>query len=150
MRITDLSLSARKQLYEKLGLEPKKKPTVKSKSTVDTENLFASQCRAHKLPMFKRQYKFAADIGRGWMFDFCWVEYKAALECEGLVVKRVNGELLVTGRHVHPAGFRGDSIKYGMAAIMGWGVLRFEQTHVKDGTAIDMAMELLKARGWRP
>lgn len=149
MRITDLSLSARKQLYEKLGIaQPNKKPVVQGDSQI--ERRFALQCRAHKLPMFKRQYKFAVDIGRGWMFDFCWPEYKAAVECEGLVVKRVNGELLVTGRHVHPAGFRGDSIKYGMAAILGWGVLRFEQTHVEDGTAIDMAMELLKARGWKP
>jgi hypothetical protein len=146
VKIGNLSLSARKQVYAKLGTGVKVRATAKPGS--DIEELFAFQCRAHSLPPYKVQYKFAAPIGRGWMFDFCWPNFQVAVECEGLVVKRVNGDLIVTGRHVHPAGFRGDSIKYGTAAILGWGVLRFERTHVKDGTAIDMTMQLLKSRGW--
>lgn len=139
MRVSDLDAETQRRLFGEV-----QKPAPSKKKS--TESIFAFQCRAHRLPMFKRDYKFAVDLGRGWMFDFAWPECRVALEVEGLVVTRVNGELRVGGRHVTPVGFKGDCIKYGTAAVLGWAVLRFEQSQVADGTAIDMTKKLLMVR----
>lgn len=142
MRASELSTDLQRKIFGDVIDKPKRDPKG------DAEITFAFQCRAHRLPMFKREYKFAADIGRGWRFDFAFVEYKAAIEVEGLVVKRVNGELVVTGRHVHPAGFRNDAEKYATAAVLGWHVLRFEQSQIGSGVAIDFTVQLLRSKGW--
>jgi very-short-patch-repair endonuclease len=143
VRASELSADLQRKIFGEVIDTPKR--DVKG----DAEKAFAFQCRAYRLPMFKREYKFAAEaLGRGWRFDFCWPAYKAALEVEGLCVKRVNGELVTTGRHVHPAGFRADAEKYATAAVMGWHVLRFEQTQISSGVAIDFTVQLLRSKGW--
>lgn len=114
------------------------------------EDLFDFQCRAMKLPPFTRQAMFAKEIGRRWMFDFCWTRpYMLAVEIEGLVVQRMGGELVVRGRHASISGFKEDCLKYASAAVLGWTVIRFEQSQVKSGEAIDYTMRVLAARGWR-
>jgi hypothetical protein len=114
------------------------------------EDDFAFQCRAFKLPPFVRQYRFAKELGRMWQFDFAFVEYKLAVEIEGLVVKRIGGQLVTLGRHVSISGFKEDCIKYSTAAEELWTVIRFEQSQVKDGTAIDRTQRNLLKRGWKP
>lgn len=148
MHISDLNPETRRKFH--LDVEHGVEQRAPKKSRKDEAELeFAFQCRAHRLPMFKREYKFAAEShGRGWMLDFAWVDYQVALEVEGLVVRRVNGELVTSGRHVTPVGFRGDCLKYATAAVLGWSVLRFEQTQVTNGLAIDMTLQLLRAKGW--
>lgn len=125
------------------------------------EDRFDFQLRSYGLPKFERQVRFAKSIGRRWAFDFACAQYMLAVEIEGLVVQRVhiatmaNGrvvdvkpELVCRGRHASITGFKEDAIKYASAAQLGWTVLRFEQSQVKDGTAIDMTMRVLYARGW--
>lgn len=131
------------------------------------EELFASQCRAHGLPTFERQLRFAADcaaapqkkrktparrsrrIGRAWRFDFAFREHLVAVEIEGLVVKRIaGGELVVMGRHATITGIAEDMDKYNTAALLGWTVLRFRQADVKPKRALEMTMRVLAARGW--
>jgi very-short-patch-repair endonuclease len=112
------------------------------------EDLFDFQLRSHGMPKFERQVMFAKSIGRRWMFDFANDKYRVAVEVEGLVVMRVNGELIVKGRHASITGFKDDAIKYASAAILGWSVVRFEQSQVKDGTAIELTQRLLASRGW--
>lgn len=115
------------------------------------EDRFAFQCRAYKLPEFQRQCMFAKQaMGRRWTFDFCTAQYMLAVEVEGLVVRRVGKELVVGGRHASIAGFKEDCIKYASAAVLGWTVLRFEQSQIKSGEAIDFTMRTLAARGWKP
>lgn len=143
MRASELSADLQRKIFGEVVASPKRD------EKGDAEKTFAFQCRAHRLPMFKREHKFAAEtLGRGWRFDFAWLEFKVALEVEGLAVKRVNGELVTTGRHVHPQGFRNDCEKYAAAAVMGWHVLRFEQTQVNSGIAIDFTVQLLRSKGW--
>jgi very-short-patch-repair endonuclease len=113
------------------------------------EDLFDFQLRSHGLPKFERQVIFAKEIGRQWRLDFANREYRIAVEVEGLVVMRVNGELIVKGRHASISGFKEDMVKYASAAILGWTVVRFEQSQVKDGTAIELTQRLLAARGWK-
>lgn len=114
------------------------------------EELFASQCQRFRLPPFQREYRFARAIGRLWRFDFAFHEpYHLAVEIEGLVVRRLAGQLVVMGGHASPAGMIEDMEKYNAALCLGWGVLRFPAKHVKPGHAIDMTQRVLFARGWR-
>lgn len=68
------------------------------------------------LPMPEQEYRFHKV--RRWKFDFCWPEYKVAVECEG-------GSWLPKARHTSGVGFRGDCGKYNMATKLGWRVLRY-------------------------
>jgi hypothetical protein len=113
------------------------------------EELFASQCRSFLLPHFEREVYFAQSIGRRWRFDFAFPRYHLAVELDGVVVKRVRGELFVLGRHASIDGLRGDNEKINTAILLGWSVLRFLQTDVKPKLAIETTMRALAARGWR-
>jgi hypothetical protein len=150
-----------RKLFGDVVDKPKGAVTARDRSA---EEVFVHQCRCMKLPMFRREFRFAEHIGRGWRFDFAWVDVatpaedgtktpygglKVALEVEGLVMRRIGGELVVSGRHVTPTGFRSDCEKYATAATMGWAVLRFERDQVTNGTAIDYAVEMLRVRGWK-
>ena len=142
MRASDLNPETQRKLFGEVIKPP---PRTISKTAEDT---FAFQCMAMKLPPFEREFKFATEQGLGFRFDFAWPRYKAALECDCLVIKRVRGDLIVSGRHVHPNGWRRDAEKYALAACLGWHVLRFEQTQITNGIAIDFMVRLLQSKGW--
>lgn len=126
----------------------KRRLDAKKAKAQSKEDQFDFQVRGYKLPPFTRQHRFAVSVGRNWSLDFACLQYMVAVEIEGLVVMRVNGELMVKGRHASISGFKEDCIKYATAAQLGWTVLRFEQSQVKDGTAIDFTQRVLYARGW--
>lgn len=113
------------------------------------EDLFASQCRAFRLPAFERELHFAQSIGRKWRFDFAFTRYKLAVEIDGVAVKRLAGQLVVLSRHSTVDGIRADNEKINSAILLGWGVLRFLQTDVKPKLAIETTMRVLAARGWK-
>lgn len=133
------------------------KPQIKGVSAKKkAEAEFAFQCVSRKLPPFHRNYRFATSIlhpetrkPRQWQFDFAWPEYRVCVEVEGLVIRRIDGELVTLGRHANPEGFREDCIKYAYAQILGWSLLRFEQIQVKSGVAVNFAMDLLAVKGWQ-
>jgi len=62
--------------------------------------------------------------GRKWRFDFAHLPTKTAIEIEGGVWS--------AGRHVKPAGFTKDCIKYNSAALGGWTVFRLPTSLVQD------------------
>ncbi|MHB8815020.1 MAG: hypothetical protein ACYDAE_17350 [Steroidobacteraceae bacterium] len=114
------------------------------------EDIFASQCRAYRLPPFERQWRFAKAVGRQWRFDFAWPTLKLAVEIDGVVVRKIHGELVVSGRHATIGGIRDDNEKINSAIMLGWSVLRFLQSDVKPRHAIEMTMRVLAERGWNP
>lgn len=123
------------------------------------EDLFAEQCYRARLPPFCRQERFAvassefvSDTGkpRQWRFDFAWPAYWLAVEIDGVVVRRVGGRMMTTGRHSDVAGMRDDNEKINAAIYLGWSVLRFLQTDVRPRLALDTTMRVLAARGWKP
>jgi very-short-patch-repair endonuclease len=138
--------TVRAALREGSALRAKAKKRDKPKPA----DIFDAHCRMFGLPPWAREGMFAKKIGRQWLFDFCWHEYKIAVEIEGLVVRKLAGQLVVMGRHASIGGFKEDCIKYASAALLGWTVVRFEQSQVTDKTAIDYTMRILQARGWRP
>lgn len=81
-----------------------------------------------------------------WSFDFAWEAQRIAVEVEGLVVfKGKDGHTQVGGRHANIQGFKDDCEKYAWAAVFGWRVLRFEQSQVRSGFAIDMLVRMFAA-----
>lgn len=111
------------------------------------EDSLEQELTARGFPMHARDYRFAKEIGRQWRFDFAFLQLKIAIEVEGLVVRRIGGQMVSMGRHANVAGFREDCLKYAWAAVLGWTVLRFEQSQVK-GDGMDMIERLFAARGW--
>lgn len=67
---------------------------------------------------------------RKWRFDFCWPAQRVAVEIEGGIWSN--------GRHTRGKGFEDDAIKYNEATIMGWKVLRFTDSMVRSGVALNM------------
>lgn len=93
-----------------------------------------------------RAKKMKTDRAPQWRFDFAWPEQRIAVEVEGLVVFRNDeGETQVSGRHANIAGFKADCEKYAWAAVLGWRVLRFEQSQITGGFAIDMLVRMFAA-----
>lgn len=147
IRVRKLSDVSQGSLIE----EPKKRSSKKT----EAEDEFAFQARAQRLPEFRRNYQFAQSIlsetgkPRKWSFDFAWLEYRVGLEIEGLVFRNIGCQIVATGRHVHPDGFREDCIKYANAALLGWTLLRFDPKQVRQGIAARFAMDVLASKGWR-
>lgn len=87
------------------------------------EETFAFQIRALGLPAPEREFRFHPK--RRWLFDFSWPELMLAVEVEGGTG--------INGRHVRPAGFREDCIKYASATLLGWRVIRGDSRMVTNG-----------------
>lgn len=66
------------------------------------------------VPSAITEHKFHFE--RQWRFDYCWPEYKIALEIEG--------GAFIGGRHTSGQGFVEDMEKYSEAATLGWLILR--------------------------
>jgi very-short-patch-repair endonuclease len=118
-------------------------------SKTQAEDLFAFQCRAYRLEPL-RQLQFAKKpIGRLWKFDFAFVQFALAVEIDGIVMRKVNGKWITGGAHANVQGMRDDNDKINSAILLGWSVLRFLQSDVKPGLAIETTMRVLSARGWK-
>lgn len=137
-------------------LQAVKQQAKRESSKTKLEEPFDFQCRTRGLPPYVREHRFAKEtLNRGWRFDFCWLQYKLAVELEGLVMRKLYDEnrqpvWVVYGRHATIDGIKEDITKYNAAHRLGWTVLRFEQSMVKDDTAINETMRELAARGWQP
>lgn len=92
------------------------------KSNLEAE--FESYLKMFGVEGYEREYRFAKEIGRKWRFDFAFVPEKVAVELEGGVYSR--------GRHVRGRGFEKDAEKYNKAVEMGWAVLRFTGSMLRE------------------
>ena len=99
------------------------------------EDTLEWQMRVAGLPPFEREVCFMR--GRRYRFDFAYRPALLAIEVEG---GRWTG-----GRHVRPAGYEADCVKYSEAAILGWRVIRVTDSMIADGRALDLVMRALGA-----
>lgn len=105
----------------------------------DLEAAFALQMRAVGIEGFKREHRFHKT--RKWRVDFAHTDLMIAVEIEGGTA--------IGGRHVRPAGFRADCIKYSELSMAGWMLLRGDSKMVKSGQLLEMlerAIETAKLR----
>jgi hypothetical protein len=131
---------------------PPSEPVAALKGKKQAVELFAFQCRERMLPAFVRELPFAKQLKRNWKFDFAWGfphKFKLAVEIEGIVMRRsATGEWLMGGRHATIQGYKEDNVKYFTASLLGWNVLRFEQSQVRSKFAIEATVRWLASRGW--
>lgn len=136
-----------------------RRATAKAKRD-EHEDALAFQIRAHRLPEPARQHRFALELDRQWRFDFAFLEYRLAVEVEGLVamramVPRGRGQpgyrqtIILTGRHATPEGFKEDVEKYNAATLLGWRLLRVHQDLIKNGEAIATIERVFASLGWQ-
>lgn len=90
------------------------------------EETLAIQIRAVQLPEPVREYRFHPV--RRFRFDFAYPDRLLAIEVEGGTWGK--------SRHTTGSGFAEDCVKYNLAALDGWRVLRVTGTHIKSGQAI--------------
>ena len=99
------------------------------------ESLLSFQLSALQLVEPEKEFRFHPV--RKWRFDFAWPDKKLAAEVEGGTWKG--------GRHTRGSGFEKDCEKYNTATVMGWRVLRFTSTQVRNGTALETIKTALEA-----
>jgi hypothetical protein len=83
---------------------------------MSADPLFLALVKRAKLPAPTPEYRFHAV--RKWRFDYCWPDWRVALEVEGGAFAGGGG------RHNRGAGFRADCEKYSEAAALGWRIVR--------------------------
>ena len=101
--------------------------------TSELEETLAILIRAEGLPEPVREYRFHPV--RRFRFDFAWPDLQVAVECEGGTWTK--------SRHTSGRGYQVDCIKYNLAALSGWLVLRFTRDMIEDGTAIEMIKQTM-------
>lgn len=97
------------------------------------EDLLAFQIKAAKLPLPFAEYRFMPP--RLYRFDFAWPNRLLAVECEGGTWGK--------SRHTTGKGFAADCVKYNLAAIAGWRVLRVTGDQIKSGEALQWIERVL-------
>lgn len=110
-----------------------------------TREVFAGlvfHCRALGLPEPVAEFRFHPV--REWMFDAAWPDHRIALEQEGVVYAKEQGDHRLGGRHTSRAGFVGDLEKYSEAFKLGWRLLRCLPSQVTDGQALTAVAIVLR------
>lgn len=87
---------------------------------------------------FQREYKFATAIKRKWRADFFILP--------DLLIE-VEGGLFLRGRHSRGAGYTADIEKYNAATLLGFRLLRFAPSHIRQRYAIDTIQAALDDQG---
>ncbi|MCB0252550.1 MAG: hypothetical protein KDI55_02360 [Anaerolineae bacterium] len=98
-------------------------------------DLLLNHIRDAGLPEPERELRFNQD--QKWRFDFAWTGMQVAVEVEG--------GTWTQGRHVRGRGYQDDCIKYSMAAILGWAVIRVTGDMIRSGRAIELIKTAFEA-----
>jgi very-short-patch-repair endonuclease len=104
----------------------KRKATISSLNSPNAETLYLMEL-GHEFGLGEAvlEFEFAKPLHRKFRSDLCWVHYKLIVEIEG--------GIFTGGRHVRGKSYEQDCIKYSMAAILGYCVLRMTYPMLHDG-----------------
>lgn len=83
----------------------------------------------------EREFLFAKEIGRKWRADFAYLKNDMRLLIE------VEGGEFINGRHNR--NLAGDAEKYNSACLLGYRVLRFTGSMLKNGLAMETMRKVL-------
>lgn len=112
-----------------------------------TLNLVEQQGFGRAVPEY-----FFARPRRQFRFDFAWPDRKVALEREGgrfvcVVCPCGLKRTVFVSRHTDREGYERDVLKYSLAAILGWAVVRVTPRMIESGQAAELVLGALRARG---
>jgi hypothetical protein len=99
----------------------------------DFDKMFFALLKAEKLPIPEIEYPVTDK--RRWRVDYCWIEEKVILECEGGV--------WVNGRHTSSKGFLADIEKYNFCVCLGYRLIRTIPSELCTMKTINMLKELI-------
>ena len=102
---------------------------------------FEQQLHLAGAPPWKREYRFCPS--RQWRFDFAWPGELVAVEIEGIVWGKSKG------RHQTGVGFSEDAVKYNVATLAGWMLVRITGHHIMSGLGLSWLEFALARRGMR-
>lgn len=108
---------------KKLGLA---QPSQPARGKLGPADLLRLQIEESALPPPVQEHTFAPP--RRWRFDLAWPALMVAVE--------VDGGTWTQGRHTRGSGYELDCEKLNRAAALGWRVLRYTTSMVRDGRAI--------------
>ena len=77
-----------------------------------------------------REFQFAKELKRRFMADIAWPPFKILMELEGGVYSN--------GRHVRGAGYEADCVKYSLASILGYTLIRVTYGMIERGEACEL------------
>ena len=141
-------------MARKLGVTPAvRRRVTKAVAKVQPYPIDA-MCRDAGLPEPIPEYKFAADRGRKFAFDWAWPE-SYAVDAPGKLALEIDGGLFGRGKKCQACGRRRvgahssirqlllDREKTNLAACMGWRVLRVQPKDVRSGKVLELIREAL-------
>lgn len=96
------------------------------------------QLAKHGVTGLVRQHRFHE--GRRWAFDLASLEWKLAIEIQGVDHRRRG--------HQSVKGFKNDCQKFSAAFGMGWTVVPILHSMIADGSACELIASGLKQRGF--
>lgn len=96
---------------------------------------FKVMCRDAGLPLPVQEYRFAADSGRKWEADFCWVEERVVLEVEGGAWSG--------GRHTRGSGYLADMEKYNQMTLRGFRLVRCTPAKLCTEETVNLVKQLV-------
>jgi very-short-patch-repair endonuclease len=138
LHVRDLPKDLQRELLKGVKI-----PTLKAEPN-EGEDLFRFHLKAHKLPKWMEQHKFATCMGREFMADFAFKDFPVLVEINGGIWREGGGA------HSRPEKIIKDMERYRYAARLGLFILPFTPDEVFSGLAIDWTMETLRQHGWRP
>jgi very-short-patch-repair endonuclease len=105
-----------------------------SKSASAAKALFPAVVKAETGVEVVSEYRFHPT--RRWRFDYCILDSKLAIECDGGVYSN--------GRHTRGSGFVKDMEKLNEATRLGYKVIRVTPQQLCTAYTIDLIKDLLK------
>jgi very-short-patch-repair endonuclease len=103
------------------------------------EEAFAYWCRALKLPMPQRNFRFHPT--RRFEIDWAWPTLKVGIE--------IQGGIWVGGAHARPMNIVRDMTKHNLLLDFGWRVWHYTPKEVVDGIAAEHLDKVLRAADTR-
>ena len=96
---------------------------------------FLTQIKLNGLPKPVPEFKFHPT--RKWRADWAWPEEKLIVEMEGGIFGNCR-RMQKSGWHQSISGMLDDKNKYNEMNMLGYSLLRFIPSEIKDGTAVRM------------
>ncbi len=131
-----LSDKEARYLIRQLAADPTAPPPTAHAASQDSAwvRTLVQQCANVGLPpplCYPAEYTFTGcgvSGARRWKLDLAWVPERICCEVEGGLYNK--------GRHVRPAGYEKDVIKYTELGLAGWLLVRATPPMVRDGRAL--------------
>jgi hypothetical protein len=141
IRASDLSPATRAKLGI-IGTPKKGRP----KQDESANHEFVIQCLGLKLPPSAVQWRFTNSshpnsASRKWRCDIVFPDYHVMVE--------IDGGIWINGAHSHPADIIRNMTKQNDAMLLGFTVLRFTPSEVRNGHAVEFTQKVLQSKGWK-